>query len=356
VNLEALGWGPFFAGAFAAFAADGLRPARVAGEDKLHYTAVGEDGPVTAVISGRVHHRRADNAALPKVGDWVGLSRSPGEGRAVIQAVLPRRTTLARKAAGRETKEQILATNIDTVFVVQALDATLNSRRLERFLIMVHEGGARPVILLNKADLAEHLDEAVRQAEAVAGGAPVLTVSARTRKGLGHLRELTPAGTTVAFIGASGAGKSSLINRLLGEATQPTLEVRADDAKGRHSTTWREMIPLPGGGLVIDTPGMREFHLWLADEGVDQAFPDIAAAGGGCQFRDCRHKTEPGCAVKTAVAEGRISEDRYRHFLKLRVEIEETTQAKKLKRYAANRRRERSGTKAWLIENPPDAH
>lgn len=348
IDLATLGWSPFFADAFADVRVPGVVPARVATEDKHFYTVVGAEGDVIAVISGKLHHRRRSDSALPKVGDWVAIERQPGEKKAIIHAVLPRRTTLTRKVTGREIVEQVLATNLDTAFIVQALDPTFNLRRLERFLVMVHEGGARPVVILNKADLCDDLAARVSETRAAAGDATVITVSARTRKGIGQLREFIRAGETVAFIGTSGVGKSSLINRLNGEATQPTIEVRASDSKGRHSTTWRELIPLPGGGLVIDTPGMREFHMWVAGEGLDVAFPDLVAIAAGCRFRDCKHENEPGCAVKAAVAAGTVTTERHGSFLKLQRELAFIAEERKQHTYMVNKRRVQTGTKAWL--------
>lgn len=348
VDLATLGWSSFFADAFARHLPLGLSPARVATEDKHHYTVVGETGDLLAVIAGKLHHRRGSNDALPKVGDWVAIARQPGEEKAVIHAVLPRRTTLTRKGTGREIAAQVLATNLDTAFVVHALDITFNVRRIERFLVMINEGGAKPVVVLNKADLCDDAEARLAETKAAAGDAPVFIVSARTRKGIGQLREFIRPGETVAFIGTSGVGKSSLINRLNGETTQPTLEVRASDSKGRHSTTWRELIPLPGGGLVIDTPGMREFHMWVAGEGLDETFPDLAAIGAGCRFRDCSHNEEPGCAVKAAVEAGQLSRERHSSFLKLQRELAFMAEERKQHIYLVNKRRTQSGTKAWL--------
>lgn len=348
IDLATLGWSPFFAEAFAPYQAQGFTAARVATEDKHFYTVVGESGDLLAVITGKLHHRRGSNSALPKVGDWVAIARQLGEEKAVIHAVLPRRTTLTRKGTGREIVEQVLATNLDTAFVVQSLDITFNIRRIERFLVMIHEGGAQPVVVLNKADLCADVAARLAETKAAAGNAPVFIVSARTRKGIGQLREFIRPGETVVFIGTSGVGKSSLINRLNGEATQPTLEVRASDSKGRHSTTWRELIPLPGGGLVIDTPGMREFHMWVAGEGLDETFPDLAAIGVDCKFRNCSHHNEPDCAVKAAIMSGALSSERHASFLKLQRELAYMAEERKQHTYRVNKRRSQSGTKAWL--------
>jgi ribosome biogenesis GTPase len=320
MDLTTLGWCPFFADAFAALQKPDWQAARVVGEDKHSFTVVGMDGDLPAAIPGKLFHRRNSNADLPKVGDWVAVSSLPGERKVVIQTVLPRRSKLGRKTSGREAEEQILAANIDTAFIVQALDASFNLRRLERFLVMAHEGGTRPVVVLNKADLCDDPDARLAKARLSARDTPVVVVSAKTRKGIGHLREFVKSGETICFVGTSGVGKSTLINRLYGEELQDTIEVREKDAKGRHTTTWREIIPLPGGALVIDTPGMREFHLWHAEDGLNEAFPDVAAIAVNCHFRDCSHTHEAECAVKREVEAGQFPRDRYQSYLKLHAE------------------------------------
>lgn len=350
-DLRALGWDEAWA---AALTNPALVPARVAGEGKNYYFVVSAEGEQLARVAGRMLHRRTTDTELPKVGDWVGVRRVPQDERVVIEAVLPRRTWLARKLPGRETEAQVLATNMDVVFVVQALDATFNLRRLERFLVMVHEGGARPVVVLNKADLCADVPARVAAAQAAAGDVAVLTACALTGRGLGGLRRFTGPGRTVAFVGTSGVGKSSLINRLAGEEVQPTLEVRASDAKGRHTTTARELLPLPDGGLVLDTPGMREFHMWSAAEGLAEAFPDIAALAAGCHFRDCTHVSERDCAVLAALAEGRLERARHESFQKLRTELDVTARRRRERGYRQNRRREKHGTRAWLAPGAPD--
>jgi ribosome biogenesis GTPase len=320
MNLSTLGWSPLFAAALAALNRPEWVPGRVVGEDKHAVTVVGSEGDLTGIIPGRLLHRSASHAELPKVGDWVAMTPLLGERKSIIHAVLPRRSKLARKVTGRETEEQVVAANLDTVFVVQALDQTFNLRRLERFLVMVHEGGARPVVILNKSDLCADPEALAEEARKVVGGAEVLIVSAKSRKGIGRLRQHLRAGETVCFVGTSGVGKSSLINRLYGEALQDTIEVRERDGKGRHATTWREIIPLPDGALVIDTPGMREFHLWQVEDGLLEAFPDVAELAGGCHFRNCTHAHENACAVKVAVEDGRFPRDRYQSYLALQKE------------------------------------
>ena len=320
-SISRLGWDESLAAAFAPFHERGMSAGRVAVQDKHHYVLFAETGELLARIAGKLFHDAGGDAALPKVGDWVAFKHTPGDAKAVIHAVLPRRTKLCRKFSGRETEEQILVTNIDIAFIVLALDETFNARLLERFLAMVLEGGARPVIVLNKADLCSDLDAYVTAAESSAGGAPVVAVSAKTRKALQRLLEYITPTSTVTFIGNSGVGKSTLINKLYGEAIQPTLEVRSTDSKGRHTTTWRELIVLPNGGLVIDTPGMREFHLWMAGEGIHEAFPDIELLALQCRFRECSHTQEKDCAVKLALVKGDLSQERFNNFAKLRQEL-----------------------------------
>ena len=321
--LAELGWNADWDNLFTAWRAENLVPARVAIEDKHHYVVFADGVMYTGQISGKFLHESASNTHLPKVGDWVAISPLPNEQKAVIHAILPRKTQLVRKVPGREVEEQILVTNVDVAFITQALDATFNLRRLERFLVMTREGGVKPVVVLNKADVCEDLESLLAQAQAVAGDATVLAASARTGKSIKALRAFIPVTHTAVFIGTSGVGKSSLINRMYGEAIQPTIEVRDSDRKGRHATTWREMIPLPSGGLVIDTPGMRELHLWMADESLGNAFVDLEELAVRCHFRGCSHTVEKRCALLEAVASGAIPRDRFDSYLKLKRESAE---------------------------------
>ncbi|MEY4387479.1 MAG: ribosome small subunit-dependent GTPase [Verrucomicrobiota bacterium] len=329
LSLTRLGWNSGWDATFAPHRERGLRAARVAVQDKHHYVLFAEEGELIAQIAGKLLHGLKSDAELPKVGDWVAFKPTmPGEKKAVIQAVLPRRTKLGRKIPGRETEEQLLVTNIDIAFIVLALDETFNPRLLERFLLMVIEGGAKPVVVLNKADLCDDLDAHIAEAQRCAGGAPIVAVSAKTRRAMKQVLEFIQPGAAVVFIGTSGVGKSTLINRLYGDAIQPTTEVRESDSKGRHTTTWRELIVLPNDGLVIDTPGMREFQLWMAGEGIHEAFPDIELLALKCRFRECRHGTEKDCAVQAALQSGALAHDRFNNFLKLRGELEFLGQAR----------------------------
>ena len=323
MDLTKLGWNADLSRQFAPHEAAGLLPARVAVEDKHFFRVWTADAELLAQVTGKLmHEARGDNSCLPKVGDWVAVKLVPREEKAMIQAILPRRTRLCRKMPGHGKTEHVLATNIDTAFLVTAADAGFDAGRLQQMLAMAHDSGARPVVLLNKIDLCDDLDarlyvDAIR----VGGDAMVLAACALTGRGVKKLAQQIKPGDTAVFIGTSGVGKSSLINRLYGEDIQATVEVRTSDAKGRHATSWREMIFLPQGGVVIDTPGMREFHLGAASEESKQAFPEVMALAGGCYFRDCTHTKENKCAVLEALAAGTLPRERYDGFVKLEIEI-----------------------------------
>jgi ribosome biogenesis GTPase len=253
------------------------------------------------------------------VGDWVALEATGGN-RAIIHHVLPRHTKISRKAAGREVEEQVIAANIDTVFIVSAFTQEFNLRRIERYLALVWDSGAQPVIVLNKADLASDIAATSADLALIAPGVPIHIMSAAENSGLDALQRYFIPGQTVAFIGSSGVGKSTIINRLLGSEVQPTLPVREHDDRGRHTTTSRELFTLRAGGMVIDTPGMRELQLWHVEDGLGGAFDDIEQIAAGCRYRDCGHKAEPGCAVRSAIDTGLLTRDRVENFFKLRSE------------------------------------
>ena len=321
MTLDDLGWSPTLDAAFREHEAAGLVPARIAVAYGATFRIVGEDRDELADIAGRLRHEAQSRRDLPAVGDWVVVKATTIKGgRSTIHAVLPRRSLFSRKVAGQETVEQIVATNVDTAFLVTALDRDFNVRRLERYLAMTWESGARPVILLNKADLGDEGEMRRQEAERAGLGVPVHVISARNATGLDTLAPYLHPGQTIAVLGSSGVGKSTLINRLLGEERLATREVRESDHRGRHTTTHRELIPLPGGALLIDTPGMRELQLWTADAGVAEAFDDISTLAADCYFADCQHDTEPKCAVKTAVENGTLAPERLENFHKLRRE------------------------------------
>jgi len=351
MSLTKLGWNAARDEQFAPYLAKGFIPARVAVEDKHFYRVWTADAELTAQIVGKLmHEARGNHAKLPKVGDWVAIKIIPNEEKAAIQAVLPRTTQITRKTSGRNTAAQILATNIETVFLVTAADPTFNAARLERMLVMGRESGARPVVLLNKIDLCDGLDAKLAEATQAAGDALVIAVCALTGRGIKKLAALIKPGDTVAFIGTSGVGKSSLINQLYGEDLMPTIEVREQDSKGRHTTSWREMIFLPKGGVVIDTPGMREFHLWGASEGAKESFPEIEALAPGCRFRDCTHTLEKECAVTAAVTAGTIPRERYDSFVKLQREISYLRESEKQAGWQTRRKSDRVAHRAFNKE------
>jgi ribosome biogenesis GTPase len=317
--LDALGWTPALEDQFAPHAADGLEPARVAVEHRGAYLLYTTRGEQPAELAGRLRHDAASRGELPAVGDWVAAS--PTE-PALVHAVLPRRTKFSRLAASDhgQTIEQVVAANVDTVFLVAGLDGDLNLRRLERYLALGWESGAEPVVVLTKADLCADADAVLLGVESVAIGVPVHVVSNVTGAGVEELRRYFAPGRTVAALGSSGVGKSSLVNRLAGEELMAIGTVRAD-GRGRHTTTNRQLLVLPGGGLYLDTPGMRELRLWESEEGVAQTFDDVAAAAARCRFADCSHEREPGCGVRAALADGSLAPERYESWKKLQGEL-----------------------------------
>jgi ribosome biogenesis GTPase len=324
-ELGDLGWDDSWAREFETLARGGEVPARVVLEHNHVYRVMsGLPEPQLAELAGRVRYEAAGRHEMPAVGDWVILRPSPATGaRPQIRAILPRRSAFSRKAAGRETEEQVVAANIDTVFLVSGLDQDFNPRRVERYLVMARASGARPVVVLNKADLAEDLAADIASIIEIAPDIPVHPIVAKGDSvDVSALRPYLGHGQTVALLGSSGVGKSTIINALAGRDVLKTAEVREQDGRGRHTSVHRQLVALEQGGLVIDTPGMREIQLWAADEPLDLNFPDVDALGAGCRFRDCRHDREPGCAVKAAVEAGALDPARYESFLKLSGERE----------------------------------
>ena len=321
MRLADLGWDEAFAGAFLALSpgAD-VQPARVVIEFNYLYRVWAEDGEQEAMASGRLKHQAASRSEMPAVGDWVALRKRPDQDRGAIVAVLPRRSAFSRKVAGARTDEQVVAANVDVVFIVMALDADFSIPRLERYLLLARDSGAAPVVLLTKPDVTDAVEARVTEVMAVAPGTPVRVVAPKAGVGLEAVAEHLPRGRTGALLGSSGVGKSTIINRLIGENVQRTREVREADSKGRHTTTHRELIVLPNGGLIIDTPGMRELQLWASEESVEAVFEEIAEAASGCRYRDCSHSGEPGCAVARALEAGEIDEERMQSYRKLQGE------------------------------------
>ncbi len=314
-QLTALGWDSYFDEKFKPFAADGGVPARVIADYGTEYLVHDGGASSRAAVVGR--HLRNTGSTMPAVGDWVSLVR--GDPVGAIHGVVERRTVFSRKAASVETLEQVLAANVDVAFVVAAA-TDVNARRIERYLTIAWQSGAVPVVLLTKSDIATSLDELRAELEAVALGTPVIVTSAVTGEGLEELvRALRPARTGV-LLGPSGAGKSSLINRIVGTDLMRTRLIHRS-GEGRHMTSHRQLVQLPQGGMIIDTPGLREAQLWEGEEALGGVFEDIEQLALTCRFRDCGHKTEPGCAIKAALAEGSLDAARFRSFLKLQREL-----------------------------------
>lgn len=346
--LRRLGWDGRLDDAFAPYAAEGLVPGRVALEHTHIYRVMTEASECLARVSGRLRHEASARADFPSVGDWVALSPADHGGDARIVAVLPRRSRFSRRAAGDPTEEQVVASNIDTVFLVTGLDGDFNPRRIERYLLVATESGAAPVIVLNKADVLENAD-ADRLADsvrAVAGGAPVHTISCRVPGAVDVLRQYLGPGATGALLGSSGVGKSTIVNRLIGHDLLKTRDVRESDSRGRHTSTARQLVLLPEAGVLIDTPGMRELQLWDSGESMTATFDDIEAFAEACRFRDCRHRQEPACAVHAAVGAGTLSAGRLASYHKLQDEQEHQVRQLDQRAQIEEKRRAKLATKA----------
>jgi ribosome biogenesis GTPase len=349
--LVAYGWDAVFADRFAPFAEQGLLPARIVVEYQHIYGVAGLDGTVgevLATVAGRLRHRAIGRVDYPAVGDWVAIKPNAEDERATIHGVVDRKSRFVRKVAGSVVAEQVVAANIDIVLLVMALDdADFNPRRLERYLVLAHESGAKPVIVLSKADLAEDVADRVAIAQGVGGpDIAVHVVSAPRAEGYDVLASYLQPGLTVALLGSSGVGKSTIVNHLAGSELQRTREVRASDGRGRHTTTHRQLLLLPDGGLLMDTPGMRELQLWDVDEGVEQTFSDIEALGDGCRFPDCEHDREPDCAVQEAVTEGTLPAARLANYHRLRRELRALANRQDHQNRLFEKRRVRAITKA----------
>lgn len=297
------------------------RPGRVARVDRGVCTVLAADGPVRASLGPAVLAAAArDLTALPCAGDWVLLGHWP-DGPVTVDAVLPRRTALIRRTAGKDASGQVLAANLDTAAVVEPVHPEPDAARIERLLALAHESGATPLVVLTKVDLAADPQAVARQLAAVAPGVPVLPVSAEQGTGLTPLRPLVAPGRTLALLGPSGAGKSSLVNALVGADVMPTQAIRRVDGKGRHTTTWRALVPVPGGGAVLDTPGVRAVGLLDGHAGLDRAFTDIAELATGCRYADCGHTAEPACAVREALESGELPPRRWESWRRLQREV-----------------------------------
>jgi ribosome biogenesis GTPase len=352
MDLSSIGWNPGFDAALAGCNPNAeLSPARVSSDHGGVYEVLAACGALRAETSGRLAYQAAGPEDLPAVGDWVGVAARPEEGAATVHCVLPRRTALVRRAAGRPLRAQVLAANVDAVLLVASANLDFNPRRLERSLAIVAESGAAPVVVLSKLDLCDHVDALVSEARAVAPGVPVLALSAWTGAGLDALAEHLRPAKTLVLLGSSGVGKSSLVNRLLGHALLATREIRAHDDRGRHATTHRQLVILPGGALLIDTPGLREIGL-LDRADLAAPFPELEALAAQCRFGDCAHEGEPGCAVRRAIEAGALDPARMASHRKLERELA-ATRARRDPR-ARQEQRERMKRFARAMRQRPD--
>ncbi|MBI1748727.1 MAG: ribosome small subunit-dependent GTPase A [Acidobacteria bacterium] len=322
MKLETFGWNSYFASHFKQHAEAGFSVGRVVLEHKNFYRVYTEHGELWAELSGKLHYLATSRQDLPAVGDWVVIQILGNEDKATLHHILPRKSRFSRKVAGSPTEEQIVASNIETVFLMSGLDADFNLRRIERYVIMARASGANPVIVLNKSDLCAEVAQRITEVESVAHNIPIRVISATQGSGLNTLQSFLSPGETVALLGSSGVGKSTLTNVLAGQPLQQVREVRYTDGRGKHATTHRQLILLPSGALIVDTPGLRELQLWVGEEGFKSAFADIAALAEGCLFRDCRHREEPTCAVKEAVKMGTLEASRFENYKKMEKELE----------------------------------
>ena len=327
MDLKELGWNDFFQAHYNEFKNPDLIRARVSLQLKKQYRVITEQSEYDAVIRGTFRHKAESLADFPAIGDWVLVSFTQENDKAIIHHLLPRRTKVSRDTTTRKGRqqiadEQVLVANVDIIFLVAALNEELNPRRIERYLTVIWDSGAQPVLVLNKADLCQDLDDVMSQIQEIALGVDVHVTSATENEGIDFLRQDLKVGVTVGLLGSSGVGKSTIINQILGEEKLKVAEIGDYKDKGKHTTTHRELVVLESGGILIDNPGMRSIQLWEGEEGITKSFQDIEQLAPRCRFNDCRHTNEPGCAVLAAVESGELSQERYDSYLKLQAELD----------------------------------
>jgi ribosome biogenesis GTPase / thiamine phosphate phosphatase len=345
MQLIDLGWDAFFEERFASGERESVHPLRITRENRGQYMAWGEAGEVMCETSGKFDYEAVSKADFPAVGDWVAASVMPDERKAVIHRVLPRKSVFSRKVPGRVTDEQVVAANIDTVFIVTGLDLNYNARRIERYLTLASNSGAVPVVLLNKSDICAESEKRKNEIVSLANGVDVYTMSALHGSGMDIFDKYRQKGKTLAFLGSSGVGKSTLINTLLGTEQIKVNDVSKTGSRGKHTTVCRELHFLPDRAMVIDTPGMREIQLWGDDDGLRGSFTIIDTLSERCRFKDCSHQTEPGCAVIEAVRNGSLDPERYQSFLKLKKELGYLSDRQKMSAGALEKKRRKSISK-----------
>ena len=320
-KLERYGWEDFFEKDFEQYSKKKYKAGRVAIENKSNFNLYTESGEITAELSGRFHYNARTTSDYPAVGDWVVIRTIPEERKAIIEHVLKRKNKFSRKAAGDTTDEQIIASNADLIFIVTSLNQDVNLRRIERYLTLATENNAEPVLILSKSDICDNEESKMSEVRSIAEGINIHIISAKENKGVDELREYFSGNRTVAVVGSSGVGKSTLINCLAGSDEMEVSEIGLYKDKGRHTTSHRELLVLKSGGLIIDTPGMREIQLWEGNEGMSETFTDVEELAAKCRFTDCKHDTEPGCAIKKAIEEGQLTEERFNNYVKLQKEV-----------------------------------
>jgi ribosome biogenesis GTPase len=320
IDIEHYGFDSFYKNEFEAFKDSGFEPGRITAEHKQRYNVVTRHGEITGEVTGRFLYDTDDSSDFPKTGDWTAVTYFEDDNKCIIHNLLKRRSQFTRGQAGRETGQQVIAANIDYIFIVQSYNRDFSINRIERYMIMAEEGNCEPVVIINKNDLADNPGEFLERIRKRLKDIPLFSISCETGNGFNNLKEFIEPGKTYALAGSSGVGKSSIINLLMNNTLQKTAEIRIGDGRGKHTTTRRELFLLPGGGIIIDTPGMREFSIRNSDVAGADIYSDIAEIAEGCRFKDCSHMQESGCAVKEALANGIITEEHLENYFKLKKE------------------------------------